>query len=78
MSTDSADEYAQKVDAREIDGEPFSDIMAAINSITGDETALLINSFEPKPLYPVLMRKGYEYDTTQISDDEWRVTISHD
>ncbi|MFC7041886.1 DUF2249 domain-containing protein [Halonotius sp. GCM10025705] len=77
MSVDSADGYAQTVDARAIDGEPFSDIMAAINSLGDEETALLINSFEPKPLYPVLSRKGYEYDTTQIDDDEWRVAISH-
>ncbi|TQQ83635.1 DUF2249 domain-containing protein [Halonotius terrestris] len=76
MAADSVT-YAQTVDARAIDGEPFSDIMAAINNISEDETALLINSFEPKPLYPVLTRKGYEYDTTQVADDEWRVAISH-
>ncbi|MFB6232664.1 MAG: DUF2249 domain-containing protein [Haloarculaceae archaeon] len=74
---DPTDEYAQTVDARAIDGEPFSDIMDAINSISDGETALLINSFEPKPLYPVLTRKGYAYDTTQVDDDEWRVAISH-
>jgi uncharacterized protein (DUF2249 family) len=76
MAVDTTDGYAQTVDARAIDGEPFSDIMAAINSLADDETVLLINSFEPKPLYPVLSRKGYEYDTTQV-DDEWRVAISH-
>jgi uncharacterized protein (DUF2249 family) len=77
MSGDSTDGYAQTVDARAIDGEPFSDIMTAINSLADGETALLINSFEPEPLYPVLSRKGYECDTTRVDDDEWRVAISH-
>ena len=76
MSVDCA-EYEQTVDARTIDGEPFSDIMAAINRLGYGETTLLINSLEPKPLYPVLSRKGYEYDTTKVDDDEWRVAISH-
>lgn len=76
MAAKSSD-YAQTVDARAIDGEPFSDIMNAINSLADDEMVLLINSFEPKPLYPVLTRKGYDYDTTQVDDDEWHVAISH-
>lgn len=76
MAAESTD-YATTVDARAIDGEPFSDIMAAINGLSETETVLLINSFEPKPLYPVLTRKDYDYDTTQVGDDEWHVAISH-
>jgi uncharacterized protein (DUF2249 family) len=64
------------VDARAIDGEPFSDIMDALDGLPEDGTVLLINSFEPKPLYPVLERKGFDHDITQVADDEWQVEIT--
>jgi uncharacterized protein (DUF2249 family) len=77
MAADSTEEATRTVDARNINGEPFSDIMAAVDDLPSDGTVLLINSFEPKPLYPVLERKGFDHDTTQVADDEWHVSISH-
>jgi len=70
------DEATRTVDARAINGEPFSDIMDALDGLPEDGTVLLINSFEPKPLYPVLERKGFDHDTAQVADDEWRVEIT--
>ncbi|MEA1931983.1 MAG: DUF2249 domain-containing protein [Euryarchaeota archaeon] len=74
--TTGSDDPTRTVDARTINGEPFSDIMSALTDLPEDGTVLLINSFEPKPLYSVLKRKGFEYETTQATDDEWRVLIS--
>lgn len=63
------------LDVREIDGEPFTDIMSALEELEGAETLLLINSFEPKPLYGVLEQRGFDYETAEVSDDEWHVAI---
>lgn len=77
MTSGSVPDYDQLVDAREIEGEPFSDIVAALDELDVDETLLLINSFEPEPLYEVLEARGFTYETTQQSADEWRVRITH-
>jgi uncharacterized protein (DUF2249 family) len=78
MTTDSATDHARVVDAREIDGEPFGAIMAALGDIAPGETLLLVNSFEPEPLYGVLDQRGFVHETTQVAPDEWHVEISHD
>lgn len=70
-------EPAARLDAREIDGEPFGDIMDALDDIEEGESLLLVNSFEPKPLYQVLERRGFTHDTEQVAEDEYRVTIRH-
>lgn len=75
MAVDS-EHPSRTVDARAIDGEPFSDIMTALQELPADGTLLLINSFEPKPLYPVLERKGFDHETTRVADDEWHVEIT--
>jgi len=66
----------RELDVREIDGEPFSDIVAELEALPDNETLVLVNSFEPEPLYVVLERRGFDHETTQVDDDEWRVTIS--
>lgn len=77
MRTDAADDGTRELDVREIDGEPFSDIVAALNALPEDGTLVLVNSFEPEPLYDVLERRGFRYKTSQIADGEWRVSITH-
>lgn len=67
---------AKVLDAREIDGEPFGDITVALNDLGEDETLLLVNSFEPVPLYDVLSDRGLEYETTRVSQAEWQIEIS--
>lgn len=74
MNQDSP-EHRHELDVREIDGEPFSDIIAALEAVSEDETLVLINSFEPEPLYTVLDQRGFTYETTRVADDEWQVTI---
>lgn len=74
MTTRDAD---RMLDAREIDGEPFGDIMAELDALEEGETFLLLNSFEPEPLYDVLERRGFSYETTAVESDEWEIRISH-
>lgn len=78
MTTDSAADHAQVVDARDIEGEPFGAIMTALGDIEPGETLLLVNSFEPEPLYDVLKQRGFVHETTQVASDEWHVEITHD
>lgn len=76
MHSDRVDDADRTLDAREIDGEPFGNIVAALKALSADESLLLINSFEPEPLYDVLEDRGYEYETTNPSPDEWQVEIT--
>lgn len=76
MDSRSLDGDARELDAREIDGEPFTDIMDALRDLPEDGTLTLINSFEPVPLYQVLEERGYDYQTNRVGEDEWHVAIS--
>jgi len=75
MSLEEQTEADERLDVREIDGEPFGDIVAALERLETDETLLLVNSFEPEPLYEVLARRGFVYETTNPAPDEWHVEI---
>jgi uncharacterized protein (DUF2249 family) len=77
MSTEPTADGTQELDVRTIDGEPFSNIIAALDDLNEDETLVLVNSFEPEPLYAVLEQRGFVYETTRAGDDEWRVSITH-
>jgi len=67
---------ARTLDAREIDGEPFGEITDALADLDDGETLVLVNSFEPEPLYAVLDERGFEHDTDRVAPDEWRVEIT--
>lgn len=75
MSADTDADVSRTLDARTIDGEPFGDIMAALEELGPEDSLLLINSFEPVPLYDVLEQRGFAHETTQADDDEWHVRI---
>jgi len=73
-----ADQEVETVlDVREIDGEPFGDIMAALSQLDRGDRLRLVSSFEPKPLYNVLSDKGFTHETTQVEEDLFHVDISH-
>lgn len=65
----------RELDVRTIDGEPFSDIMAALDDLPDGEQLRLINSFEPEPLYGVLDERGFTFESRHVGDDEWHVVI---
>lgn len=66
----------RELDAREIDGEPFGVIMEELEALDDEETLLLINSFEPEPLYEVLTDRGYTYETSNPTPNEWHIHIT--
>lgn len=53
--------------------EPFEKIMAAVDRLEPDETLLLINSFEPRPLYRVMVRNGFAHWAEETADGTWKV-----
>lgn len=55
--------------------EPFEAIMSAVESLAPDQDFLLVNSFEPVPLYRVLEKRGFTHRTTEISPDEWQIVF---
>jgi uncharacterized protein (DUF2249 family) len=77
MVASSEVDDARTLDARGIDGEPFGEIMAALEELPAGETLLLVNSFEPQPLYDVLDRRGFAHETERVDDEEWHVSITH-
>jgi uncharacterized protein (DUF2249 family) len=71
MTTDTV------LDVRNVEGEPFGDIVAALQELDEGATLELVNSFEPEPLYDVLTTRGFEYESEQVAADEWHVRIRH-
>lgn len=67
-----------ELDVRTIDGEPFSDIVAALDQLGSDETLRLVSDFEPVPLYDVLDARGFTHDTERADSDTWHVDIRHE
>ncbi|WP_144427182.1 DUF2249 domain-containing protein [Halolamina pelagica] len=65
------------LDVREVDGEPFGRIVDELEALPASETLVLINSFEPEPLYAVLDQRGFDHRTEQVAEAEWHVEISH-
>lgn len=74
----TTDEPDRTLDARTLDEPPFGPIVAALDDLGADETLLLVNSFEPVPLYDVLAQRGFDHETERVADDEWHVHIVHD
>lgn len=56
--------------------EPFSKIMAAVRSLAPAQPLVLVNSFEPVPLYGVLEQQGFAHQTDRAPDGAWRVTFT--
>ncbi|MFC7157445.1 DUF2249 domain-containing protein [Halomarina halobia] len=77
MSTEPVDGGVRELDVREIDGEPFGAIVTALDALAEGDALVLVNSFEPEPLYAVLKQRGFAYETTRGAEGEWRVSITH-
>jgi uncharacterized protein (DUF2249 family) len=58
--------------------EPFEKIMAAVDRLEPDDTLLLINSFEPRPLYRVMVRNGFTHWAEQTADGDWKIYFRRD
>jgi len=55
--------------------EPFGKIMSAVSSLAPGQPLVLVNSFEPVPLYGVLEQQGFTHQTAQGEDGSWRITF---
>jgi uncharacterized protein (DUF2249 family) len=70
------DECEQTIDVREIEGEPFGEIMAALEGLGAEDRLHLVSAFEPIPLYEVLSDRGFGHETEQVDEEEYHVLIS--
>ncbi|OYR54119.1 DUF2249 domain-containing protein [Halorubrum halodurans] len=73
-------EADRTLDVRDVDGEPFEHIVAELERLPADESLLLVNGFEPEPLYAVLDRRGFEREATadrENGSEVWYVEIRH-
>lgn len=58
--------------------EPFSAIMSAVSSLQPGQRFVLVNTFDPVPLYKVLGRQGFTSNTEQLAPDHWRITFTRE
>jgi len=63
----------QVLDVRDHDV-PFDAISEALDGLSEDERLVLRNDFEPEPLYPVLERRGFVFETS-VEAGVWRIEI---
>lgn len=64
------------VDARDLEPpEPFERVMEALCELKAGEEILLILNREPFPLYRVLERNGYAWQTKPFPDGRFEILI---
>lgn len=57
-------------------GEPFAEIMGAVNRLKPGEGLRLFATFEPTPLFHVLGSKGFTHSAREIEGGDWEVLFS--
>jgi uncharacterized protein (DUF2249 family) len=75
----SSDDQSIVLDVRpfhERGEEPFDAIMGAVAGLPPDRSLLLINSFEPIPLFRVMDSRGFEHTCTQVGPEEYHVRFT--
>jgi uncharacterized protein (DUF2249 family) len=64
------------VDARDLEPpEPFEKVMEALCDLKPGDDVLLILNREPFPLYRVLQRNGYVWETASFDDGRFEIRI---
>ena len=66
------DEF-EVVDVRQLSGNFLPMIIKKAMTLKIGQGLCVIQSFEPLPLYAVLSDMGFEYETVQVSDEEYKV-----
>lgn len=65
------------LDVRSVDiTQRFPTIFGKLGELPAGDTLLLINDFEPVPLFGALDNRGYSYQSRQVSEAEWHIKIS--
>ena len=57
-------------------GEPFGEIMQAVNALKPGEGLRLFATLKPVPLFQVLGSKGYSHEARELDGGEWEVLFS--
>ena len=57
-------------------GEPFSTIMAALETLEPGQGLRLYAPFKPIPLFGVMADKGFAHTETELDDGEWEVLFT--
>ncbi|HZV17831.1 MAG TPA: DUF2249 domain-containing protein [Sphingobium sp.] len=57
-------------------GEPFGEIMAAVNALAPGQGLRLLATFKPVPLFHVLGSKGFSHEAREIGEGDWEVLFS--
>jgi uncharacterized protein (DUF2249 family) len=57
-------------------GEPFGQIMAAVNALTPGQGLRLYATFKPTPLLHVLGSKGFAHEAKEIGGGDWEVLFT--
>ena len=55
--------------------EPFDRIMGAVADLSEGEELVIVNLFEPVPLYGVLGQQGFVHETARTPEGDWRITF---
>jgi len=53
--------------------DPFDEIMRYVDLLQGGDSLVLINTFEPFPLYRVMEEKGFSHSAEQLGPSYWRI-----
>jgi regulator of cell morphogenesis and NO signaling len=56
--------------------EPFDVIMKAVDALVPGQSLLLINTFEPTPLFRVMEKRGFTHTSTCIAPEEYRIVFT--
>jgi uncharacterized protein (DUF2249 family) len=57
-------------------GEPFGQIMAAVNALSPGQGLRLYATFKPTPLFQVLGSKGFAHEAREIGGGDWEVLFT--
>lgn len=57
-------------------GEPFGQIMAAVNALAPGQGLRLYATFKPTPLLHVLGSKGFTHEAKEIGGGDWEVLFT--
>jgi len=57
-------------------GEPFGEIMAAVNTLPPGQGLRLLATFKPLPLFSVLGSKGFTHEEREIGGGDWEVLFA--
>ncbi len=56
--------------------ERFKAIFGKLDEVPAGDSLLLINDFEPVPLFGELSQRGCTYESRQLGPSEWHIKIS--